>query len=130
MDDFGKPKLISAKNTQPCTTLQKIKVKRGKSSIYTVWTGWISPILEDYCGNFYLMSVLFFFVHLFSSPVTFYDISSDFWYCEIFFSSQIGDNSKGYPLEIFENDHSVFEKLFQVSNCDGKTILKKSSKLT
>ena len=19
----------------------------------TVWTGWISPILEDYCGNFY-----------------------------------------------------------------------------
>ena len=46
--------------------------------LLTVWTGWISPILEDYCGNFYLMSVLFFFVHLFSSPVTFYDISSDF----------------------------------------------------
>ena len=46
--------------------------------IYTGWTGWISPILEDYCGNFYLLSVLFFFVHLFSSPVTFYDISSDF----------------------------------------------------
>ena len=98
--------------------------------MYTGWTGWISPILKDYCGNFYLMSVLFFFVHLFSSPVTFYDISSDFWYWEIFFLSQIGDNPKGYPLEIFENDHSVFKKSFQISKCDAKTILKKSLKLT
>ena len=98
--------------------------------LYTGWTGWICPILENYCGNFYLMSVLFFFVHLFSSPVTFYDISSDFWYWEIFFLSQIGDNPKGYPLEIFENDHSVFKKSFQISKCDAKTILKKSLKLT
>ena len=45
---------------------------------YTGWTGWICPILENYCGNFYLMSVLFFFMHLLRSPVTFYDISSDF----------------------------------------------------
>ena len=101
-----------------------------RRSDYTVWTGWISPILEDYCENFYLMSVLFFFVQLFSSPVTFYDISSDFWYWEIFFLSQIGDNPKGYPLEIFENDHSVFKKSFQISKCDAKTILKKSLKLT
>ena len=97
---------------------------------YTGWTGWICPILENYCGNFYLMSVLFFFMHLLSSPVTFYDISSDFWYWEIFFLSQTGDNPKGYPLEIFENDHSVFKKSFQISKCDAKTILKKSLKLT
>ena len=101
-----------------------------KYIVLTGWTGWICPILENYCGNFYLMSVLFFFVHLLSSPVTFYDISSDFWYWEIFFLSQIGDNPKGYPLEIFENDHSVFKKSFQISKCDAKTILKKSLKLT
>ena len=47
-----------------------------------------------------------------------------------FFLSQIGDNPKGYPLEIFENDHSVFKKSFQISKCDAKTILKKSLKLT
>ena len=46
--------------------------------VHTGWTGWISLILEDYCGNFYILNVLFFFMHLFSSPVTFYDISSDF----------------------------------------------------
>ena len=106
--------------------------RRGQNSeaSSTGWTGWICPILENYCGNFYLMSVLFFFMHLLSSPVTFYDISSDFWYWEIFFLSQTGDNPKGYPLEIFENDHSVFKKSFQISKCDAKTILKKSLKLT
>ena len=46
------------------------------------------------------------------------------------FSPQIGDNPKGYPLEIFEIDHSVFKNSFQISKCDAKTILKKPLKLT
>ena len=69
---------------------------------HTVWTGWISPILEDYCGNFYLMSVLFFLciclVHQshFMTSVQIFDI------VKYFFHPKLGIILRGTPYKFLK----------------------------
>ena len=63
----------------------------------TGWSRWISPILEGYCGYFFLMIICFFGCILTVHQTHFVFSVQIFDIIKFLFSSQIGDNLRGTP---------------------------------
>ena len=84
----------------------------------TGWSRWISPILEGYCGYFFLMTICFFGCILTVHQTHFVFSVQIFDIIKFLFSSQIGDNLRGTPQKVVK-----FITLFLENYCRYQNVL-------